>query len=213
MRSPLWCHVQFTKQEHPSNSGSALSPLPCPTADYRRNERSHISVLLQGARFALASLAMLQFSVLGPLADRAQAHEKEGTRTLIKHVIVIVGENRSFDHLFATFRPCLDMEVHRAQLGSSSDQLTQPRQFAKPEVGLGQPVRSGKQSGNRRSVWSVPFRSRPRRRSRSGRSLTCRGSNAKSCEGRAAAKAALFVAAGKGLFQSSSNRFRSAARK
>jgi phospholipase C len=65
--------------------------------------KSHTSVLLQGARFALASLAMLQFSVLGPLADRAQAHEKERTRTPIKHVIVIVGENRSFDHLFATY--------------------------------------------------------------------------------------------------------------
>jgi hypothetical protein len=81
-----------------------LSPLPCPTADYRRNERSHRSVLLQGARFALASLAMLQFSVLGSLADRAQAHEKERTRTPIKHVIVIVGENRSFGHLFATYK-------------------------------------------------------------------------------------------------------------
>ena len=34
---------------------------------------------------------------------------------------------------------------------------------------------------------SVPFRSRARRRSRSRRSLTCRGSKAKSCEGRAAA--------------------------
>jgi phospholipase C len=58
--------------------------------------------LLQGARFALASLAMLQFSVLGPLTDRAQAHEKERTRTPIKHVIV--GENRSFGHLFATYK-------------------------------------------------------------------------------------------------------------
>jgi phospholipase C len=66
--------------------------------------KSHTSVLLQGARFALASLAILQFSVLGPLADRAQAHEKEKTRTPIKHVIVIVGENRSFDHIFATYQ-------------------------------------------------------------------------------------------------------------
>ena len=27
------------------------------------------------------------------------------TRTPIKHLIVIVGENRSFDHLFATYQP------------------------------------------------------------------------------------------------------------
>jgi len=27
------------------------------------------------------------------------------TRTPIKHVIVIIGENRSFDHVFATYKP------------------------------------------------------------------------------------------------------------
>ena len=27
------------------------------------------------------------------------------TRTPIKHVIVIIGENRTFDHLFATYKP------------------------------------------------------------------------------------------------------------
>ena len=37
--------------------------------------KSHTSVLLQGARFALASLALLQFSVLGPLTSPAQAQE------------------------------------------------------------------------------------------------------------------------------------------
>jgi phospholipase C len=68
--------------------------------------KSRTSILLQGARFALASLALLQFSVLGPFAERAQAHEEEHSRrSPIKHVIVIVGENRSFDHLFATYKP------------------------------------------------------------------------------------------------------------
>ena len=55
------------------------------------------------------------------------------------------------------------------------------------------------ENSNQRSVWSVPFRSRPRRRSRSRRSLTCRGGNTKSCEGRAAAKAALFCCGQKTL--------------
>src|SRR5215831_7818943 len=35
------------------------------------------------------------------------SHEKRASKTVtpIKHVIVIVGENRSFDHLFATYVP------------------------------------------------------------------------------------------------------------
>jgi phospholipase C len=67
--------------------------------------KSRTTVLLQGARFALASLAMLQFSVLGPLTSPVQAQEMPTARTPIKHVIIIVGENRSFDHLFATYTP------------------------------------------------------------------------------------------------------------
>jgi phospholipase C len=56
---------------------------------------------------SLATIAMLQFSVAGPLAGTAQAHddEKGKARTPIKHVIVIVGENRTFDHIFATYVP------------------------------------------------------------------------------------------------------------
>ena len=63
--------------------------------------------VLQGARTSLAALALLQFSVAGPLVESAQANEKHdwATRTPIKHVIVIVGENRSFDHVFATYEP------------------------------------------------------------------------------------------------------------
>ena len=73
--------------------------------------KSHTSVLLQGARFALASLALLQFSVLGPLTSPTQAQELPTARTPIKHVIIIVGENRSFDHLFATYKPVKGEEV------------------------------------------------------------------------------------------------------
>ena len=73
--------------------------------------KSHTSVLLQGARFALASLALLQFSVLGPLTSPAQAQEMPAARTPIKHVIIIVGENRSFDHIFATYKPVTGEKV------------------------------------------------------------------------------------------------------
>jgi phospholipase C len=34
-----------------------------------------------------------------------QADEPQETRTPIKHVILIIGENRSFDHVFATYTP------------------------------------------------------------------------------------------------------------
>jgi phospholipase C len=63
------------------------------------------SALLKGARAGLAVIAMLQFSLIGPLATNAQSQEDADTKTPIKHVIIIVGENRSFDHLFATYVP------------------------------------------------------------------------------------------------------------
>ena len=64
--------------------------------------------MAQGVRFSLASLALLQFSVFAPLAGSARAQEQKAAPTSqspIKHVIVIVGENRSFDHIFATYKP------------------------------------------------------------------------------------------------------------
>ena len=68
---------------------------------------------------ALTSIALLQFSVLGPLVTPARADGRDGrddgnykqdhgdhkTDTPIKHVIVIIGENRTFDHIFATYKP------------------------------------------------------------------------------------------------------------
>jgi len=38
-------------------------------------------------------------------ADPDAATHQLKTATPIKHVIIIVGENRSFDHLFATYKP------------------------------------------------------------------------------------------------------------
>jgi phospholipase C len=69
-----------------------------------------VSQVRQSARVGLTSLVMLQMSLAGPMAGSAQAKEHDGdeqgrTRTPIKHVIVIVGENRTFDHIFATYEP------------------------------------------------------------------------------------------------------------
>src|SRR3984893_9702720 len=60
---------------------------------------------LHGLRVGFVALTVFQFSLGGPLVGSIQAQENEGTRTPIKHVIVIVGENRSFDHVFATYKP------------------------------------------------------------------------------------------------------------
>src|SRR5271163_446643 len=58
-------------------------------------------------RIGLTSLALFQFSLGGPLASTAQAQTDNDNKTHspIKHVIVIIGENRSFDHVFATYVP------------------------------------------------------------------------------------------------------------
>src|SRR5271170_6154426 len=64
-------------------------------------------------RIGLTSLALFQFSLGGPLATTAQAQTDNDSKTTtpIKHVIVIIGENRSFDHVFATYVPKGNQEV------------------------------------------------------------------------------------------------------
>ncbi len=61
---------------------------------------------LKYVRIALTSVVALQMSLGGMLAVPARADD-DGPRTTtpIKHVIIIVGENRSFDHVFATYVP------------------------------------------------------------------------------------------------------------
>src|SRR5271167_844154 len=66
--------------------------------------------ILHGSRAILTFAAMTQM-LFGPMMQSARAdddHKAEGERktsTPIKHVIIIVGENRTFDHLFATYKP------------------------------------------------------------------------------------------------------------
>ena len=66
-----------------------------------------VSKTLHGLRVGFIALTVFQFSLGGPLAASLQAHEheKDRTRTPIKHVIVLIGENRTFDHIFATYVP------------------------------------------------------------------------------------------------------------
>src|SRR6266404_6045619 len=50
-------------------------------------------------------ITIVQYSIGGLLVSSAEAKEHSKTRTPIKHVIVIIGENRTFDHVFATYKP------------------------------------------------------------------------------------------------------------
>jgi phospholipase C len=59
-----------------------------------------------GVRIALGSLALVQLSIGTSLAAVAAPDTRTNrTASPIKHVIVIIGENRSFDHVFATYVP------------------------------------------------------------------------------------------------------------
>ena len=51
------------------------------------------------------SLVALIANLGAPLPAAAEDHDKHSTATPIKHVIVIIGENRTFDHVFATYKP------------------------------------------------------------------------------------------------------------
>jgi phospholipase C len=62
-----------------------------------------ISDVLQCSRIGLASAVFVQLITGTSLF--AQTTGDNDTTTPIKHVIVIIGENRSFDHVFATYQP------------------------------------------------------------------------------------------------------------
>ena len=68
-----------------------------------------VSKPLHRLRVAFVAITVFQFSLGGPLATTLRAHEQEKerthTRTPIKHVIALIGENRTFDHVFANYIP------------------------------------------------------------------------------------------------------------
>jgi len=68
------------------------------SSHYLKEARKHLAV----AASLLAVLANLAAPVL---ADAQNSHSQSPTASPIKHVIVIIGENRTFDHIFATYKP------------------------------------------------------------------------------------------------------------
>ena len=64
-----------------------------------------VSKSLHCLRSSFVAFMILQFAFGGLLAPPLQADEESHTKSPIKHVIVIIGENRTFDHVFATYKP------------------------------------------------------------------------------------------------------------
>ena len=66
---------------------------------------------MHGVRMGIVSIALMQFTVgaslisASPVPNNESGRHDGDTRSPIKHVIVIIGENRSFDHVFATYVP------------------------------------------------------------------------------------------------------------
>lgn len=71
--------------------------------------KSLASTAMQVVRTGLVSISVFQFAVGNSFAagfsPAQQPSRDNDTATPIKHVIVIVGENRSFDHVFVTYVP------------------------------------------------------------------------------------------------------------
>jgi len=78
------------------------------------------------------------------MANAALAAASNDTRTPIKHVIVIIGENRTFDHIFATYRPkngetisnLLSKKIIRAD-GTPGPNFSQAHQNSACDLGAG----------------------------------------------------------------------------
>jgi phospholipase C len=63
------------------------------------------------------------------------------TRTPIKHVILLIGENRTFDHVFATYTPPAGQSVHNPSCPkASSTPMARPVQTLQQRVSGRHPI-------------------------------------------------------------------------
>src|SRR5271169_93484 len=101
------CEFLLICNSSPLHLAVTPPPLPSPlylsggkfmsTSGFLANARQHLAVG--------ASLVALIANLGAPLPAAAEDHHKHSTATPIKHLIVIIGENRTFDHVFATYQP------------------------------------------------------------------------------------------------------------
>ena len=68
--------------------------------------RSGFRSLIHNSALTLSFSAAMNFVIGIPLVGAAVPPSNDNnTKTPIRHVIVIIGENRTFDHIFATYQP------------------------------------------------------------------------------------------------------------
>jgi phospholipase C len=94
---------------------------------------------------AAAGIAAVAFAALPVSAANAVQSEESATQTPIKHVIVIVGENRTFDHVFGTYKPGNGQSVQNLLSegivnadGSPGPNFAKSRQFQATVTGTAQ---------------------------------------------------------------------------
>jgi phospholipase C len=95
-----------------------------------------LSRTMEAIRRTFVAVTVFQFSLVGPLAGSLQARGHEGgeTRTPIKHLIVLIGENRTFDHVFATYvSPSGDHVSNLLSKGIINPDGTPGKQFKKAQ--------------------------------------------------------------------------------
>src|SRR5580658_885369 len=96
----------------PSQRGKSMSSQEKKTMSSQGGEFMSSSEFLARARqhFAVGTSVFALLANLGtPVPAAAQDHP--ATATPIQHVIVIIGENRSFDHVYATYKPVSGQKV------------------------------------------------------------------------------------------------------
>src|SRR5262245_43669181 len=70
------------------------------------SRRSILTMTRMVLCLSASTMALLTLAPITSLrADDHTSHGGIGTRSPIKHVITIIGENRSFDHVFGVYKP------------------------------------------------------------------------------------------------------------
>src|ERR1700680_3338479 len=64
---------------------------------------------------SLLSVLLAALPAFSQSRDKDDEAERQATRTPIKHLIVLIGENRTFDHVFATYVPKSEDSVSNLQ--------------------------------------------------------------------------------------------------
>ncbi|QXX76278.1 alkaline phosphatase family protein [Methylovirgula sp. HY1] len=74
-------------------------------------QKMHLQPHRNGLKNRLVSSVTAAVITAVNMAPISAMAEDSGARTPIKHVIVIIGENRSFDHVFATYQPVRGQKI------------------------------------------------------------------------------------------------------